>query len=178
MAPWKSIGDLLGQFWGTLSTAQTTGVQRLYDSLDVGVYYASEDNRDFSPPSIWRVEALDTGAGINFRVLAEDESGEIQRVLVLYRQEMQREWQLLDLPYNPANGWAEGQTGLLTGRYEYFVQVVDMAGNGPGARPWQPVGAFVEPTFGPTGCICPPYIGTDTRVETESRAFQPLRRPY
>ncbi|MBK8433197.1 MAG: hypothetical protein IPL28_18735 [Chloroflexi bacterium] len=121
-----------GQFLADADTSPTLGTQRLYDTLELEVYSAPHANSDFVPPTLGEVTAELVGTGnsqIRYVVEATDTSG-IQRVIVLYRTEGGNEWLKLELPYNSGTSQA---TLTVEAPYsqivEYFIQVVDGAGN-------------------------------------------------
>ena len=110
-------------------------------------------------PSIWQVQAVGDGSGVTFRVLVEDDRGDMQRLVLLYRQEGQTSWALVELTYDPATGWATGRVEGLSGTFEYFAQAVDAAGNVSVALDHgSPFGAFVEPPQEPAFWLYLPHI--------------------
>ena len=117
------------QFRDVGSQAPTVGTQRLYDELSFEVYHAPFTATDFIAPSIWQVEALSNTKRLVFRAQAEDDSGEIQRTVVLYRTLNSNTWSKVELNYNPATGWAKGSTEPVSDPIEYFAQTVDPTGN-------------------------------------------------
>jgi hypothetical protein len=118
-----------GQFRATTDADHTVGVHRRYTDLVFEVYHAPYSETDFEPPTIWAVEAVESTGGVRFRVRAEDESGPVARVVVLYRGKEANTWSLLDLAYDPGTGWAEGEAAGLGDAIYYFAQSVDAAGN-------------------------------------------------
>ena len=115
------------QFLATTNTTPTLGVQRRYSRLDMVVYHAPFANTDFSAPNVSTVTAASSRSGIAIQVGVNDAEGEIQRVVVLYRQAGSA-WQTADLAYSAATSSAIG-TLLGSGSFEYIVQAVDGAGN-------------------------------------------------
>jgi hypothetical protein len=118
-----------GQFKAASGAAPTLGTQRLYHQLAFELYHAPITATDFIAPSIWQVEAIDAGSRLTFRVLAEDDSGVLQRTLVLYRPLTSQTWSAVELSYDPATGTAEGSVPPVRGPFEYFAQAVDPTGN-------------------------------------------------
>ena len=117
------------QFQATNTIAPTLGTLRRYDNLDLVVYSASLNETDFIAPNIWAVQALTTPVSIEFKVTLDDDSGAIQRTVVLYRTLDQSAWSRVELPYDPATGTASKIIEPIDGTVEYFVQAVDPAGN-------------------------------------------------
>lgn len=120
------------QFQASTPASPTSGVQRLYDSLQFQVYHAPFTSTDFIAPSIWQVQALSTTQSLQFRVEVEDDSGMIQRTVVLYRPltgQSRHTWSRVELAYDAASGWAVGSGPPPASPIEYIVQAVDPAGN-------------------------------------------------
>jgi hypothetical protein len=105
-----------------------SGALRRFTSLQFQVYYAESSDDDFTVPTVWKVESQVTGSGVDFWVTTEDDSG-IQRVVIAYTEEGSDQWQSHDLEYDSSQDQWEGQLGGLSGKFVYFVQVVDGAGN-------------------------------------------------
>jgi hypothetical protein len=118
-----------GQFRATTDADETVGVHRRYTDLAFEVYHAPYEVTDFEPPTIWAVQAVESADGVQFRVDAEDDSGSMMRVVVLYRGQEVNTWSMLDLAYDANTGWAEGQVAGLGDSVYYFAQAVDPAGN-------------------------------------------------
>jgi hypothetical protein len=123
-----------GQFTASTPPATpTVGTQRLYEELDFVIYHAPFTTTDFVAPSIWTPQAISTSLSVRFRALVEDASGEIERVVVLYRElepgSASGTWSLLELRYDAPSGWASGFIPPVDGEIEYLVQAVDAAGN-------------------------------------------------
>jgi hypothetical protein len=116
-----------GQFKG--SGSGTTGTQRLYDDIQMQVFTADRANPDFFAPQITEVSATGTSTSLVFRARVGDDSGQIQRVVVLYAKYNATSWSIADLTYDPATGMAEAVVPPLEGNVVYFVQAVDGAGN-------------------------------------------------
>ncbi len=121
-----------GQFLATQGSSPTTGVQRLYDDMQVEIFTAGSSVTDFIAPKLWSVslESTDPGQG-RFQVLVEDNEGQAPRVIVLYRnlERSEMQWSRVELTYDPDSGLATGSLAMLPGAYEYFVQGVDRWGN-------------------------------------------------
>jgi hypothetical protein len=118
-----------GQFIAKNSAAPTLGTQRLYRDLSFDVYYAPFETTDFTPPTVAGVTARPGGSQTNFEVQVSDESGGVQRVVVVYRRLPDRAWSKVELAYNQSLGLATGSVNGLGTRFEYFVQAVDGTGN-------------------------------------------------
>ncbi|RLC62322.1 MAG: hypothetical protein DRI48_09690 [Chloroflexi bacterium] len=95
--------------------------------MNFDVYYAAQDQTDFTPPAIWEVEGLIQEDRAAFRVLAQDDAG-VERVVVSYSTDGES-WHSLDLAYDGDSGYWQGQLSGLSGKVRYFVQAVDRAGN-------------------------------------------------
>jgi hypothetical protein len=113
---------------GPVSVA-TVGTQRLYSNLRFEVYHAPTDATDFVAPSVWQVEAAHVFGGVRFQVQADDDSGAISRVVVLYRRADATSWSLLDLRDDAGAGYASGVAPVQGPDIEYIVQAVDATGN-------------------------------------------------
>ena len=118
-----------GQFKPTLPGGNKQGTQRLYNSLEFEVYHAPYGDADFTPPTIWQVEAVTSTDTITFRVMVEDDSGDVERVVVLYRAATSNTWSKVEPVYDQASGYAEGSVPQVNGAFYYFVQAVDPSGN-------------------------------------------------
>jgi hypothetical protein len=105
------------------------GTHRLYSELEFEVYHAPFTVTDFIAPSIWQVEAISRSVALQFRVQVEDDSGEIERAVVLYRPLASAIWSRCELSHSVATGWAEGSAAPVSGPIEYFAQAVDSTGN-------------------------------------------------
>jgi hypothetical protein len=117
-----------GQYRAASSTAPT-GTERLYTSLDFVVYRAPFAATDFIAPNIWQTDAVSTTTRLIFRVRANDDSGSIARVVMLYRGASSNQWLSVDLAYDPISGQAVGSAPAIQGPIEYFPQAVDPDGN-------------------------------------------------
>jgi hypothetical protein len=118
-----------GQFQATTGADKTVGVHRRYTELAFEVYHAPYEATDFQPPTIWAVEAIESAGDVEFRVRAEDDSGSVMRVVVLYRDPVVSTWSMLELSYDPGTGWADGLVTGLGDSIHYFAQAVDPTGN-------------------------------------------------
>jgi hypothetical protein len=118
-----------GQFKATNLLTPTVGTQRLYSALEFEVYHAPFTATDYLAPRIWQVEAYSTSTTLRFRIQVDDNSGSIQRAVMLYRALNTNTWSRAELAFNQTTGWAEGQVGSLQGPFEYFAQAVDLTGN-------------------------------------------------
>jgi hypothetical protein len=105
----------LGQFHGLSKT------QRLYGAMDVDIYSSNSD--DWEPPQLLTVESELQGDVVVVTVKAKDPSG-IEGVVVAYTYG--GDWSSADLALSNGvwNGDFLGSTAT-----EFFVQVVDRAGN-------------------------------------------------
>jgi hypothetical protein len=121
-----------GQFLSSNTGLPTVGTQRLYQQVQLELYYAPEDETDFISPNIWTVEFIpETEDSYALRAKVVDNNVEIQRVVGLYRKVGggRKEWTRVEMGYDPITGWAAGAIPTTDGLYEYFVQAVDAAGN-------------------------------------------------
>jgi hypothetical protein len=131
----QSLVLIPGQFKATSSTTTTLGTERLYASLQEEVYTAPFSDTDFIAPYIAQVSAITTTSqpqfamGTAFDVQVSDNSGSVQRVVVLYAKAGDTSWSRLDLAWNPATGHATGTLPGVTVPISYFVQAVDPSGN-------------------------------------------------
>jgi hypothetical protein len=132
-APFGTAQDLVlvpGQFFG--SPAASVGTQRLWDSVGLTVYYADPSQADFTPAVIQATSGLPTGSSIAFTVTASDEAGPVARVLVGFH-DPDGSWQFVDLAPGAGGTWTGTGTASAAPPadvpVEYFVQVVDAAGN-------------------------------------------------
>jgi hypothetical protein len=115
-----------GQFKSVSGTVPTTGTQRLWDEVDVVVYYTPFTNTDYAQPVFWQVGTVTDTSAITFTAIVSDDVG-VQRVLVLYRQQGASQWQSFDLQQISGALWRKRLS--LGGVIEYIVQAVDTAGN-------------------------------------------------
>jgi hypothetical protein len=124
----QNLVVLPGQFRGDgTADGQGVGVQRLFDAVGVDVQYSSSD--DYTQPAVTAVRGvLQPGDNprAEFSLRAQDPSG-VRRVLVLWRTN--GDYENLDLSLS--NGVWQGTAPVPAGTtaFEYFVQVVDGAGN-------------------------------------------------
>jgi hypothetical protein len=123
-----------GQFQATSSTNTTIGTQRLYSSLRFKAYTAPLGTADFRGPAIYLVQAVPGGGNVQFRVQVSDDSGSLQRVLVLYAYAdnppgTPTSWIPVELTYNPVTGLASAPPMPFTRPIYFFAQAVDPAGN-------------------------------------------------
>jgi hypothetical protein len=127
---------LPGAFSATASTVQTTGTERTYQDLQLSVFTAPFSAMDVVPPSFQLVNAVFTSDGpttgtftAHFTVQAEDNSGSVARVLLLYAPlRGGTHWAPLDL-VSQGNGTFTGAVSGLHGSIVYFVQAADPTGN-------------------------------------------------
>jgi hypothetical protein len=84
---------------------------------------------DFLPPAIGQIVTTPTAAGLQVRVAVNDNSGTVQRVVLLYAPVGAAQWSRAELAYNPATGYASGRTRPLAGPVDYFIQATDPSGN-------------------------------------------------
>jgi hypothetical protein len=120
-----------GQFRasGAITTTPTIGTQRLYTQLQLEVYTAPLTETDFIAPSIWQAGIDLTDDAMKFQVRVDDDSGEVTRVVVLYRYDGDNNWIKLELPYDAQAGWATTSIKRQPGLVHFFAQAVDPAGN-------------------------------------------------
>jgi hypothetical protein len=119
-----------GQFQATSSTNVTLGTQRLYSSLHVQVLSTPLSATDYTRPTIGGIQAAPVaGGGVQFQVQTSDDSGTVQRVVLLYMPVGGTSWSELDLAWDPVSGLATGVAPQFTGPLLFFVQAVDPSGN-------------------------------------------------
>jgi len=115
--PQKTVVVLPGQYRG--EDAQ----QRVYEEVKVSLYASTLS--DWQAPTVTSVTHMAKAASAMITVTATDDTG-ICRVVVAYT-DGEGEWASVDLTASGGDTW---QGALeLTGAVEYFVQVVDEAGN-------------------------------------------------
>jgi hypothetical protein len=126
--PHERLVVVPGQFRATLFSTNTIGIARLYTDLQFEVYHAAPDETDFIAPLIWEVKAQNIGAEVRFSVLAEDDDGALQRVVVVYHPMISHIWRVIELTYDP---YADEFVGSVpaAGPLEFVAQAVDGAGN-------------------------------------------------
>ena len=123
------------QFIATTTATPTIGIERAYSHLDYEVQHAPFTDTDFIPPSVRVVDAIASAGQITFSVKADDTrsadplvSGDVRRVIVLYRALGAPSWTRTALAYNAiAERWIGSVSA--SGQIEYFAQVVDASGN-------------------------------------------------
>jgi hypothetical protein len=122
----------LGQFSSTnainAASFAGTGVNRIFDQMSFSTYYSNSPDRNAANIAFLD-GVLDPASGLGqVKVEAQDSSG-ILRVVVAYHERTgQGQWQSKDLTYEPVTQkWTTVITG--TANTEFFVQVVDNAGN-------------------------------------------------
>jgi hypothetical protein len=107
------------------------GRQRVYTRMTLESYYAPDDAEDYLPPVIWDARAILFQGALDFYVYAEDYDSHILRVLATYNVPNGNgtgQWKSVELVYDADSGYWLGSApgGAST---EYFVQVLDAAGN-------------------------------------------------
>jgi len=107
-----------GQYRGS------SGVERLYSRVLVDVY--ASDSLDYDPPALSALDSSQTGDLVNIEVTAGDSSG-IHAVVVAFTA-ADGQWQTVDRAESGMAGVWRGNIPRVPG-LEYFVQVVDGAGN-------------------------------------------------
>ena len=132
-APYGSAQSLVlvpGQFMG--SPTGGTGTQRLYDTLGVKVYYAPTGNADVDPPAVLSSQGFGSGTNVTFSVSTNDGTGTVKRVVVAFH-DFDGLWKFFDLTHGAGHLWGITTTASHafgpTDEVEYFVQVLDAAGN-------------------------------------------------
>ena len=94
------------------------------------IYRAPISATDYIAPKIWQVLANSSFTGtLKFQMQVEDDSGSVERAVVLYREEGDYVWCKVELPCDAATGWAEGSGGQASAPIYYFAQAVDPTGN-------------------------------------------------
>jgi hypothetical protein len=116
------------QFKATGSSTPTVGIERLYTALQFEVYHAPFTMTDFIAPSIWQVSATNTTT-LRFGVRVKDDSGQVARVVILYRSVNSNVWQKTELTYYPSLELALGSVPAIGEPVEYIAQAVDPTGN-------------------------------------------------
>ena len=119
-----------GQFRAAGAVSPTVGTQRLYSSLQYEIYHAPFTDTDFIAPSLWQVQAVVTGTTMTFDVRVTDDSGNVARVVVLYRETTDNAWKMAELNLDSATQtWRKSSESGLRGEIEFFAQAVDPSGN-------------------------------------------------
>ena len=98
-APFGRAQDLVlvpGQFLGSETGA--TGVQRLFDTLGMRVFYAPDGATDFDAPSIASTKGEADGTHVTFSVSTNDGAGTVKRVLVAFH-DFDGSWDFVDLAH-------------------------------------------------------------------------------
>ncbi len=115
-----------GQFFGNAATVDLngTGTQRRYTRV-AGETYRSTSN-DRVAPTFTKIDAFVVSGNAAFSV--DVAGGDARRVLAGYRSGSSSVWQFVDLAQGPAGHWSGGGP-VAASQFEYFVQVVDEAGN-------------------------------------------------
>jgi hypothetical protein len=106
---------------------ENSGVEQLYQNMDLVIYYADAGQTDYVAPSIWEVDGLTFQGVTTFKVLAQDDAG-VERVVVTYSEDGVH-WQSVDLTYNDLTDRWEGALGGVSSTASYFIQAVDTVGN-------------------------------------------------
>lgn len=118
-----------GQFRATTAVSPTVGVQRLYSDLEFAVYTSPISETDFIAPQIWQLEANTTPTTLTFRALMDDDSGVVERAIVLYRTGTANSWTRAEMEYDSHTGWAEATVRPPDDQVFFFIQALDPAGN-------------------------------------------------
>ena len=111
------------------ANSSSRGTQRLYSNLELQILTAPNAQVDFVAPVVREVTATTDATGLRFRVRVGDDSGAVQRVVVLYAAAGSTSWTRVELPYNPATGYAEAGVAPVNGLINFIVQAADAAGN-------------------------------------------------
>ena len=128
-------GQFLVDKQTTIAKGATVGTERLYNTLDLQVYYGLATD-EFHPPIIGLVKAeILSGQEVWIKVAVDDhpdtneESSDVVRVVVSYTPEAGGgSWQSLDLREDSGTGLWEGIVSI-TGPMDFFIQAVDGSGN-------------------------------------------------
>jgi hypothetical protein len=127
-------GQFLVDEAATQASGTTIGTERLYDTMDFEVFYASED-AEFQPPIIGRVNArVSPNPGVSINVVVADPGAEgskfgVVRVNVTYTEtDGESSWQSIPLTFNDQTNQWEGILDV-DGEVNFFVQAVDESGN-------------------------------------------------
>ena len=106
---------------------QQGGVERLYNDLELLVYYSEDSNEDFLPPIIWDVQVEWMTDTLHFEATVSDDGG-VHRVVIAYEEDGER-WRTMDLVRGAVSNLWLGELGVPSHRLNYFVQAVDGVGN-------------------------------------------------
>ena len=115
-----------GQFFGNAAAvdANGSGIQRRYTRVEGHVYRSASTDR--VAPTFTKIDAFTVAGNAAFAV--EVAGGDAERVLVGYRSGTASVWQFVDLAEGAGGNWSGGGP-VAASTFEYFVQVVDEAGN-------------------------------------------------
>ena len=147
-----------GQFFGNPAAVDAvgTGIQRRYTRIEGHVYRSASTDR--VPPTFTKIDAFTVTGNAAFAV--EVAGGDAERVLAGYRSGSASVWQFVDLAEGTAGRWSGGGP-VAAATFEYFVQVVDEAGN---------VGVSTNKGFYFDGAPLPPDPTPDSPLELEPPA--------
>ena len=147
-----------GQFFGNPAAVDAvgTGIQRRYTRIEGHVYRSASTDR--IPPTFTKIDAFTVTGNAAFAV--EVAGGDAERVLAGYRSGSASVWQFVDLAEGTAGRWSGGGP-VAAATFEYFVQVVDEAGN---------VGVSTNKGFYFDGAPLPPDPTPDSPLELEPPA--------
>jgi hypothetical protein len=142
LTPGTQVENLVAAF----GQYHPTGIERLYHAMSFDVYYS--DSGDYVPPSA-AISSWLLGGTIQLAVNAADPSG-IRRVVATFTAS-DRHWRSVDLVWDAATQRWRGEIPA-SDSVEYFVQVVDNAGN-----------VSVDDNDGayyhlPTAATCPDFV--------------------
>ena len=115
-----------GQFFGNAGSVDATGngTQRRYTRVEGHVY--SSTSTDRLAPTFTKIDAFVVTGNAAFSV--EVAGGDAERVVAGYRSGSSGLWQFVDLAEGAAGVWSGGGP-VAANQFEYFLQVVDEAGN-------------------------------------------------
>lgn len=146
----ETLNVIPGQYRSDDDPANAPGVQRLFDQMDITVYYA-DDEADVTPPVIHQADSVLFNGQASFVVETTDEApGSVVRVLLLYQEEGSSDWFSIDLIKSATGDIWTGGVPITTTKVDYLVQAVDSSGNvGTGSNKGQYFEATPPPTDGP-----------------------------
>ncbi len=134
----QQLNVIVGQFTSP-ADGSAIGTERILSALETEVFYAAEDEQDFSQPNLTLIQAGLVGNHASFSVTTTDdgEADRVKRVVALYRAGIdagtgEAEWVAVDL-VQTGDTWTGGgpidPSALIDGKLGYMIQAVDGSGN-------------------------------------------------